>query len=283
MLRRLKTFLQIVKWSGTMPTLKNTIEILKILDKSNCRECGFPTCLAFAAAVFKGQKTIDKCTHLDKSIIEEYSSEETAPDPPQDNSEPIDDLREKLREIDFEEAAKRLGAKYSNGRLTIKVCGKDFSVDKQGNFYSEIHIHTWITIPMLNYIIHGAGKPPVGEWISFRELERAQDWYNFFVHQCEKPLKKIADSYTDLFEDMLHIFNGKRVKNHYESDISLVLHPLPRVPMLICYWKPEDGLGSSLNLFFDKTANDNINVESIYSLGTGLVTMFEKVARRHGA
>ena len=71
--------------------------------------------------------------------------------------------------------------------------------------------------------------------------------------------------------------------NHYESDISLVLHPLPKLPMLICYWKPEDGLESSLNLFFDKTASDNINVESVYSLGTGLVTMFEKVAKRHGA
>jgi hypothetical protein len=267
-----------------MTKLNNTIDILKILDKSNCRECGAPTCLAFAAAVFKGQKRLDECTHLDRSILDEYSvSESISAPPPDPNSEPLDDLRAKLEEIDFAEAAERLDAKYSGGKLTVKVCGKDFSVDKQGNFYSEIHIHGWITIPLLNYIIYGAGKPPVGEWISFRELERAQDWYNFFVHQCEKPLKKVADSYTDLFEDMLHIFNGKRVENHYESDISLVLHPLPKVPILICYWKPEDGLDSSLNLFFDKTVSDNINVESVYSLGTGLVTMFEKVAQRHGA
>ena len=265
-----------------MPKLNNTIDILKLLDKSNCRECGSPTCLAFAASVFKGQKALDECTHLDQSIIDEYFVEGTVTTPAQEITEPVDDLRNKLRDIDFAEAAKRLDAKYSDNRLTIKVCGKDFSVDKQGKFYSEIHIHTWITIPMLNYIIYGAGKNPVGEWISFRELKRALDWYNFFVHQCEKPLKKVADSYTDLFEDMLHVFNGKRVENHYESDISLVLRPLPKVPILICYWKPEDGLESSLNVFFDKTASDNINVESVYSLGTGLVTMFEKVAKRHG-
>ncbi len=265
-----------------MPKLNNTIDILKLLDKSNCRECGSPTCLAFAAAVFKGEKTLDKCTHLDQSIIDEYVFEGNLSAPVQDITEPIKDLKEKLKDIDFEEAAGRLDAGYSGNRLTVKVCGKDFSVDRQGNFYSEIHIHAWITIPLLNYILYGAGKDPVDEWISFRELKRAQDWYNFFVHQCEKPLKKVADSYTDLFEDMLHIFNGKRVENHYESDISLVLHPLPKLPMLICYWKPEDGLDSSLNLFFDKTASDNLNVESIYSLGTGLYTMFEKVARRHG-
>ena len=265
-----------------MPKINSAIDVLRLLDKSNCRECGYPTCLAFAAAVFKGQKTLDKCAHLNQSIIDEYPFKNNCVPSERNISEPLEDLRKKLKNVDFEEAAERLGANYLNGRLTVKVCGKDFSVDKQGKFYSEIHIHSWITIPLLNYIIYGEGKEPVGEWISFRELKRALDWYNFFVHQCEKPLKKVADSYTDLFEDMLHIFYGKRVKNHYESDISIVLYPLPKVPILICYWRPEDGLESSLNLFFDKTASDNLNIESIYLLGVGFVTMFEKVALRHG-
>ena len=84
------------------------------------------------------------------------------------------------------------------------------------------------------------------------------------------------------FEDMLNIFNGKQVEKHYASDISLVLRPLPKVPMLICYWKPDDGLESDLTLFFDSTAHDNLPIESIYALGAGLVRMFEKVALRHG-
>ena len=38
-----------------MAKLISPLEILKLLEKSNCRECGQATCLAFAAAVFKGQ------------------------------------------------------------------------------------------------------------------------------------------------------------------------------------------------------------------------------------
>lgn len=267
-----------------MKILNNTIEILNLLEKSNCGECGQPACLAFATLVFKGQKKLSECPRLDGSILEEYSVKSQSPPVPEETlDDPLEVLKKRLIEIDLSEAAERLGERYSNGKLTLKVCGKNFSVDTQGNFYSEIHIHSWITIPVLNYIIDGAGKEPKGEWISFRELKRSQDWYQFFVHQCEKPLKRVADSYTDLFEDMLHIFNGKRVANHYESDISLVLRPLPKLPFLICYWKTDDGLESSLNLFFDSTASDNINIESIYSLGTGLVTMFEKIALRHGS
>ena len=95
-------------------------------------------------------------------------------------------------------------------------------------------------------------------------------------------MKKVADTYTDLFEDMIHLFNGRQVDNHYSSDISLVLHPLPKVPLLICYWRPEDDLASDLNIFFDSNAEENLNIESIYTLSAGLVIMFEKLALRHG-
>ena len=87
--------------------------------------------------------------------------------------------------------------------------------------------------------------------------------------------------HTDLFEDMIRVFNGKQVENHYGSDVSLVLRPLPKVPILICYSKPEDGFESNLNVFFDSTAEDHLNIESIYLLAVGLVRMFEKIALRH--
>ena len=130
-----------------MSQLNNPVEIFKLLNKTNCRDCGSATCLAFAAAVFKGQKRLNECPHLGRRII---------------------------------------------------------------------------------------------------------------------------------------IFNGRQVENHYESDISLVLHPLPLVPILICYWNPEDELESDLHIFFDETAEKNLPIESIYSLCAGLVTMFEKIFLKHG-
>ena len=124
--------------------------------------------------------------------------------------------------------------------------------------------------------------PPAGKWVPLRELPSGQDWYRLFGQRCEKPMKKLADTYPELFEDLVHIFNGERVTNHYQSDIALVLKPLPNVPLLICYWKPEEDLESDLNLFFDATAEENLNIEALYTLGAGMVIMFEKLALRHG-
>jgi hypothetical protein len=195
----------------------------------------------------------------------------------------VEQLKRKVASIDLSSAAQRLGARLSDGTLTISICGKNFAVDSDGNLSSEIHMHPWLIIPILNYILSCRGVPVSGKWVPLRELEGGKTWYRLFGQRCEKPLKKVADSYPDLFNDMLHIFNGKQVENHYQSDISLVLYPLPFVPILVCYWRPEDGLESSLNIFFDSTAEENLNIESIYALATGLVRMFEKIALTHGS
>jgi len=95
-------------------------------------------------------------------------------------------------------------------------------------------------------------------------------------------MKHVADTYTDLFDDLVHIFSGRQVAEAFASDISVVLDPLPKVPLMICYWKPEEGLASTLNVFFDETADRNLDIGALFSLGAGLAAMFEKLALRHG-
>ena len=266
-----------------MAQFNNVMDIFKLLDKSNCRECNEKTCLAFAAAVFTGKKQLDQCPHLDSEIIAKHGAKTGKKISFEDDLEnTMEKLKREIGTIDLTAAAKRLDAKFSNAKLTIKILGKDFSVDSRGNLSSDIHMHAWVVIPALNYILRGGGTPVSGKWVPLRELKNGKTWYRLFAQRCEKPLKSVADTYTDLFKDMLDIFNGRQVENHYASDIALVLHPLPRVPILICYWYPEDDLESSLNIFFDSTAEDNLNIESIWALATGLVRMFEKIALRHG-
>jgi len=266
-----------------MAQLNSPIEILKLLNKSNCKECGQPTCLAFAAVVSRGQKRLDECPYIENDILEQYDGHiPKKENSEQETEEVLKALTRSIAKVDLSSAAERIGAKYSDGKLTIKILGKDFSIDTEGNLFSEIHIHQWIAGPVIDYIMNSKGTPVSGDWVPFRELNGSIDWARFFIHRCEKPLKKVADTYTDLFHDMLHVFNGRQVENHYNSDISLVLHPLPKLPILICYWEPEDGMESSLNLFFDSTATDHLRIESIYALLTGLVIMFEKIALRHG-
>ena len=53
--------------------IDNAMTVFKELPKTNCRECGARTCLAFAGAVFQRHKSIGDCTHLEKAVVEKFS------------------------------------------------------------------------------------------------------------------------------------------------------------------------------------------------------------------
>jgi hypothetical protein len=266
-----------------MPQPKNAMEVFQLLDKSNCRECGEKTCLAFAGAVYRGMKKIDECPRLAADIVARFSDDTAPPAGIEENrDEFLEQLKREVAKLDFSEAAERTGGRRMGDKLTVKILGKDFSVDTQGQLSADIHVNPWVAGPFLNYVLQGKGHPVSGKWLSFRELKDGRERYPLFERRCEQAMKRIADSYPEFFDDIVHLFGGKKVAEEFESDISVVLYPLPKIPIMICYWMPEDGIESSLNLFFDESANDNLDIGSLFSLGAGLTQMFEKLSLRHG-
>ena len=258
------------------------LDILKLLDGSNCRKCGKPTCLAFAAAVAKGWKSLDECPLLEGAAVEPHRGETAARTPiEQEIDESIAELKRRIGKLDFRAAARRLNATVADGKLTVKCLGKDFGIDARGNVTTELHVNSWLTMPVLDYMVDGGGVPVSGNWVRFTQLKGGMSRNPLFLQRCEKPCRKLADADTALFSDILHLF-GKPLEDDCSANISLVFHPLPRVPILISYWEPEDPLESNLTILFDSTAADNLNIYSVYTLATGLVTMFERIALRHG-
>jgi hypothetical protein len=257
---------------------QNAMEIFRLLDKSNCMACGEKTCLAFAGAVYQGRKAVADCPRIGREALDRYGDGRTTDEAPTLN----EDLRG-LSGLDFQEAAERSGGRISGGRLTLKVLEKDFGVDPAGRFYADIHVNPWVAGPFLRYILHGSGLAPTGDWVSFRELKDGKARYPLFRKRCEEAMRAVADRYGDLFDDLVHLFGGRHVEPAFASDISVVLHPLPKVPVMICYWRPEGALSSTLNIFFDRTADRNLDIGALFSLAAGLARMFETLALRHGA
>ncbi len=266
-----------------MSEFANAMEVFKLLDKSNCRKCNEQTCLAFASKVFLGSKSLDHCPVLSRDILEQFNGTQKQKNKAQEAQEAmLVQLQDKIQSLDLEAAAKRVGGSFSKGKLSVRVLGKPFSIDSNGNMFSDIHINFWVAAPVLNYVLSCKGVPLTGQWIPLRELKGGQEKNGLFVQRSIKSFKQIADRYPNLFEDLIFLFNGKRVKNHYASDISLVIHPLPKLPILICYWKPDEGMDSDINLFFDSSADMNASLDIVYGIAAGIVNMFEKISMKHG-
>jgi len=260
------------------------LEVYALLQKSNCRQCELPTCLAFAAAVMRGEKRLDLCPYLEPDVIERIEGrlDTRRPTVRDDWDEVIRQLRQQIMSVDFSEAAQRAGASFSGDELVVRCLSKSFSIDSKGNVKSDCHTTPWLIVPLLSYIIHGAGKSLSGKWVLFKELKGGADWYRLFGQRCEKPLKKLVDAHTDLFELIIDIFGGIAVADSSSADVSVVICPLPKVPILIRYWRRDGDFDSSLSLFFDAVAEENLRIDLLYIICVGLLTMFEKIVLTHG-
>lgn len=267
-----------------MSVLNSPMAILRILPKTNCRDCGERTCLAFASAVFRGQVTLAQCPHLAPERVARLTG-----DAPARNTEEQDfrlfmeQVRDRLQGLDLAASAERLGGVYDGKRLVLKILGKDFSIYPDGRLSSEIHMNRWVIGALLDYVLTCQGKTPTGTWVQYRDLPGGPERLGLYEQRCVKPLQKAADRYPDLFKDMLEIFSGNREYELFGSDISVILHPLPKVPILICYWQPDEGMDSDLSVFFDETVAENLGAKSLFTVAAGLANMFERIARNHGA
>jgi hypothetical protein len=261
----------------------NHLEIYRFLQKTNCRRCDLPTCLAFAAAVMRGDKRLAQCPYVENGVLEQLEGRLTPNSSVQDERDKaIEQLRAAIRAMDLIEAEEMLGAIHAGGALTVKCLGNDFHIDPEGTVRSDCHKTPWLIIPLLSYVVRGSGKNLAGNWLLFKELEGGVEWGPLFGQRCEKPLKKLIDTHTDLFEIIMDIFDGKPMEDQSDCDISIVIHPLPRVPVLIRYWKKDGDFDSALTLLFDATADENLGIEPLYMICVGLLTMFERISLTHG-
>jgi len=257
------------------------LDIYKKLPQTNCGKCQLPSCLAFAAAIHANRKKLQECPELTPEIRAELSAKLNKPDPMEiEQALFVDKLRKKMESINLEAVAPLIGARVKNDRIIINSLGKDFIFDRKGNMTSECHIISWVQAPMLSYITYKTHAEITGRWVSFREIRGGIEWQTLFTNRCEEPLRKLANENPDLFNDLIDLFRGKTIE-WYDADIALILYPLPKFPILFCYQALEDDLGSKLTIFFDECCSVNLHIKSIFTLCSGLVQMFTKIAGHH--
>lgn len=262
--------------------IKTPLDLYKILDKSNCRGCMLPSCMAFAVAVIQGAKQLSDCPRLDPALIAELRPDIVPKSFLAEDQEAIvRELQARVAELDFGQVARRINAVVIDGRLAVHCLGKDFLIDGKGELTSDCHLIPWVLLPLLTYILHCEGKEPTGDWVGMAELHDSAQWGHYFSHRCEEPFRQLTDAHPDLVFEILQVFQAASRDAESSADFSVIIHPLPLVPVLFNYWQAEEEFPSKLNILFDRSAEKNLPAEALYIMVRGIVEMFRQLIVRH--
>ena len=257
----------------------NPLEIVQRTPKTNCAECGYSTCLAFAAAVARAGADITLCPYIDLQGVETkvVSSKKDLVDLAEQVSEEQDlalvgHLQEKVSRLDFGSIAAALGASWSREKpdvLTLRYLGQQVSLGKTSIVLDDnAVVDPRDQILLYNYVHSCGGRNPDGVWVGMESLPNSISKVKTLATYCEK---KIAQHLSGRPADFL-LEIGMQLDGYagpaylsFTATSSLVVPVLPMVPQFLLFWEedPEVGIDEKVKVLFDHHVLDFLDLESL--------------------
>lgn len=253
----------------------NPLEFLKYTPKTNCGECGHPTCLAFAVAVTKGGVDPGRCPHVDPAALPAPAGGDgpglEAVDRGQEERDMalVAHLKSKVRDIDFQAAARALGAQWSATEpqvLRFRYLGRPVVLGRDDvRMDGEELVDPRDQILLYNYVAFGGGRVPDGTWVGMESLPNSISKVRTLATYCEMRLADRFSGRGAALEAACARIDGQAGPPGQSATVASVIPVLPYVPLYLLFWdqEPEDGFEARVKVLFDHHVMDFLDLESL--------------------
>ena len=254
----------------------NPLDFLRLTPRTNCGECGHPTCLAFAVAVTKGGADPGRCPHLAPATLPD--SVRPAPgdglaqvDRGQDGRDLalVAHLKNKVRALDYAAIAPRLGAEFVPGPppvLRFSYLGREVVLGGEVARLAEgALIDPRDQILLYNYVASGGGPAPLEAWVGMESLPNSMAKVRTLAAYCEQPLARHFSGRPAVLARACGLVGGRSGPEAQSADQGLVIPVLPHLPVYLLFWDEElaEGFASRVKVLFDQRVLDYLDIESL--------------------
>lgn len=256
----------------------------KILPKTNCRDCGFQTCLAFASMVVSERVPLRKCPHLAGDLVaqaqaeldEQYAQGKwTKRDPAADA---LKWARERASSMALVDIAGRIGGRVrdESGFVVVEIPYFNDTVrisDEGITRQDHTPLNRWEQVFIYNHMAQGGKALPSGKWKALEEIPNTVSKLVSMRDQVETPLlERFNGRTTELRQAALAVGGKEAGDTERRADLEILFNPLPRVPVLLLFWDevPGEPFGAKVKLLFDTTVTEHLDIESIIFLSERL-------------
>ncbi len=258
------------------------LDVFKLLPRTNCGDCGLPTCLAFATRVVKEGEEISTCPHLadpEQPVVAQLREQQQSGRGRRRETIAIalEALKEKVAPLDFAAQASGHGLEYgeADGRpyVMLPFFGHRLRVFKEHVEYPPgVSANPWDAILIYNYLASPGQAPNTGTWISFQSLPNSVSK----TKTLERLQQQLAEAFAGrlaVLKERARALGGQSTRAGEDADLTLVFRPLPRVPLLLLYWEaePDEDFPAQARFLFDASVLAYLDLESLLFLVEGLL------------
>ena len=255
------------------------LEFLKFTPKTNCGECGYAACLAFAAAVTKGGENPGKCPQVDLTRLgDEFTKADRGNGGLSGVAGLLDEkdmalvahLKGKIREVSFSEVAPQLGCEWSGSTINclhFRYLGHDVALSGEGVFFDGKEVEDpRDQILLYNYVYYGGGKPLSGEWVGMESLPNSISKVRTLRVYCEERIASHFCRREALLRECAARIDGiPREDLEPSCSTAFQVAVLPHLPISLLFWDedPEDGFPAKVKVLYDRNVLGVLDIESL--------------------
>ncbi|MGB5685536.1 MAG: DUF3786 domain-containing protein [Candidatus Electrothrix sp.] len=275
-------------------------QFLKYIPATNCGECGYAACLAFAVAVTKGGVAPDLCPYVQKDMLPaELSAGAVQGENGLNRGERGQDkqdmalvvhLKSKVQALDFCQLSHRLGADWSAenpDQLRFRYLGRLILLGRDEVVMDgQQLVDPRDQILLYNYVAFGGhagsergGKTggirgekveerlPNGTWVGMESLPNSIAKIRTLATYCEVRLSERFAGRRQELAPLCKTIGGEKGNDEQgqSADFAVILPVLPHVPLYLLFWDQdvEDGFEARVKILFDQHVMDFLDLESL--------------------
>ncbi len=266
--------------------LLQILDLIKMLPRTNCKECGYPTCMAFATHVLREGVIPGKCPYSeseDLAFIEQSLVDQGADSAyPEHLFSARKFVQGKIKDYDFSLDADKIGARLVDDKdgpyLIVNLCERLYRVDKEQVAPLDGGEHDlWEHILLYNYVAEAGGRALTGNWVPMESLPGSLAKRKVFVSGCEEKIATAYSGHPELLRKALKELKADFPDLESNAEVAAVFYPLPKIPFQLLFWDAdlEDGFSAQVKILFDETVLDYLDIESLVFLGENCAQRFE--------
>ncbi|MDD5758459.1 MAG: DUF3786 domain-containing protein [Desulfobulbaceae bacterium] len=246
------------------------LAIVKRTPLNNCGQCGYPTCLAFGAAVVKTGISLSLCPFIDLTGLDQGQMQQEQPkDQKAADLAFIASLKEKIRPFILSDLAPQLGASFNKelpDTLFFRYLGQEVSLSKSSLLIDGHEPEDpRDQILLYNYVFGQGNQPPSNNWVGMESLPNSISKIKTLATYCENRLATLFTNHAkDEIWSAIKAVDGTPSAEQ-SANISAIIPVLPMIPQSILFWEaaPEDNFTAQVKVLFDRHVLSYLDLESL--------------------
>lgn len=139
---------------------------------------------------------------------------------------------------------------------TVRISWPDLSFDSPSPLLMSF---PWRLIA-LHHLVSATGAEPGEDWVSYREIPDGLFYANTITREVEEPLARLFGSDPEAFMAAGTALGGTPLA---VADVALLLHPLPRMPMVFALWSEDEEFPAKVKVLYERVGAAGLPLQDL--------------------